>query len=143
LNRSAVRTAVARAQSPVVNNPTTRVRAPRPAITHQPECVATANPLPIAPTTLPPAIAPITATPSVIPTWRLVEATAAATPACAEGIPETAVLVIGGVISPSPTPNTKYVASRNGAAVEGASPVSISGAMGIAPPPATIGRRAP
>ena len=51
-----------------------------------------------------PATAPTTATPSVIPTCRLVEATAAATPAWAGGIPETAVFVIGGFTSPEPSP---------------------------------------
>ena len=55
---------------------------------------------------LPPAIAPASATPSVRPTWRQVEATAAATPACEAGMPETAVLVIGGLTSPKPIPNT-------------------------------------
>lgn len=40
--------------------------------------------------------APTTAIPSVFPTWRLVDAIAAATPACVGGIPDTAVLVIGG-----------------------------------------------
>ena len=63
--------------------------------------------LPIEPLSVPPAIAPITATPSVMPTCRLVEATAAATPACEGGIPETAVLVIGGLTMPAPSPNTK------------------------------------
>ena len=47
---------------------------------------------------------PTTATPSVTPTWRLVEATAAATPAWAAGMPDTAVLVIGGLTSPEPAP---------------------------------------
>jgi EmrB/QacA subfamily drug resistance transporter len=50
--------------------------------------------------------APITATPRVEPSWRLVEATAAATPAWARGIPETAVLVIGALTKPKPTPNS-------------------------------------
>jgi hypothetical protein len=51
---------------------------------------------PIAPEIVPPAIAPITATPRVKPTCRLVEAIAAATPACDGGIPETALFVMGG-----------------------------------------------
>ena len=61
---------------------------------------------PSAPLTPPPATAPTTATPRVWPTWRLVEATAAATPACEGGMPETAVLVIGGLTRPKPSPNT-------------------------------------
>ena len=55
----------------------------------------------------PPASAPSTATPSVAPTWRLVEATAAATPACDGGIPVIAVFVIGGLIIPVPMPNSR------------------------------------
>ena len=74
---------------------------------HQPGWVAAAKLLPIPPASVPPQIAPITATPSVTPTCRLVDATAAATPACSEGIPETAVLVIGEFTSPSPIPKTK------------------------------------
>lgn len=50
--------------------------------------------------------APITATPSVPPICRLVEATAAATPACERGIPETAVLVIGAFTMPKPRPKS-------------------------------------
>ena len=74
---------------------------------HHPECVAAAKLGPIAPEIAPPEIAPSTATPSVIPTCRLVEAMAAATPACAAGIPDTAVFVIGGLTSPEPSPNTR------------------------------------
>src|SRR3954451_471776 len=44
----------------------------------------------------PTATAPRSAMRSEAPTCRLVEATAAATPACAGGMPETAVFVIGG-----------------------------------------------
>jgi hypothetical protein len=68
--------------------------------------VAAANSGPIAPPKPPAATAPNTATPSVMPTWRLVVATAAATPACAGGIPDTAVLAIGGLTSAKPKPNT-------------------------------------
>ncbi len=50
------------------------------------------------------ATAPMIATPSERPTCRLVEATAAATPACAGGIPDTAVFVIGGFTAPKPRP---------------------------------------
>ena len=68
---------------------------------HQLGWVAAAKPPPRTPATAPPATAPTTATPSVTPTCRLVEATAAATPAWAAGMPETAVLVIGGLTSPN------------------------------------------
>jgi hypothetical protein len=51
-----------------------------------------------------PATVPAMATPRDAPTCRLVEATAAATPACERGIPETAVFVIGAFTMPSPTP---------------------------------------
>ena len=47
---------------------------------------------------------PVTATPSDWPTWRLAEAMAAATPACATGMPDTAALVIGAFTRPNPTP---------------------------------------
>ena len=73
---------------------------------HQLTWVAAANPGPDRPRAAAGEGAPRTATPSVWPTWRLVEATAAATPACDGGIPETAVLVIGGLISPKPRPKT-------------------------------------
>jgi hypothetical protein len=53
-----------------------------------------------------PATAPSTATPSVNPTWRLVVATAEATPAWEGGIPDTAVLVIGGLTIAEPKPNS-------------------------------------
>ena len=48
--------------------------------------------------------APTTATPSDWPTWRLVEAMAAATPAWERGMPDTAVLVIGAFTMPVPIP---------------------------------------
>ena len=47
-------------------------------------------------------MSPITATPSTEPTWRVAEMTAEATPACAGGMPETPVLVIGGLTRPRP-----------------------------------------
>ena len=49
---------------------------------------------------------PTTATPRVWPTCRDVEAMAAATPAWARGMPETAVLVIGAFTKPKPIPKT-------------------------------------
>ena len=47
---------------------------------------------------------PMIATPSAEPSWRVVEATAAATPACSRGMPETAVLVIAAFTQPRPVP---------------------------------------
>ena len=47
---------------------------------------------------------PLTATPRDEPTCRLVEATAAATPAWLRGMPLTAVLVMGGFTRPKPIP---------------------------------------
>src|SRR5579872_5642255 len=79
---------------------------------------------------------PITATPSDWPTWRLVEATAAATPACARGIPETAVLVIGGLIVPKPRPNSAYTTPRNRTGLVGVTHSS-SSADRVMKPPAT------
>jgi hypothetical protein len=53
------------------------------------------------------ATAPTTATPSVRPTWRLVVATAAATPGLARRMPDTAAFVIGGFTAPNPRPKTE------------------------------------
>ena len=80
----------------------------------------------------------MTATPSVAPTCRLVDATAAATPACAGGIPETAVLVIGGLIEAEPDPED-HVGRRTAtrAACRRVSPVSSSGADDQREPPPT------
>ena len=47
---------------------------------------------------------PTTATPNVEPICRLVDANAAATPACDLGSPETAVFVIGALTKLKPTP---------------------------------------
>src|SRR5476649_2099649 len=94
--RSAVAVAVWCAQGVVVTRPSTKIATPRAAMIHQLTWVAAVNPGPIAPAAPLPARAPRTATPSVCPTWRPVDATAAATPAWAGGIPDTAVLVIGG-----------------------------------------------
>ena len=44
--------------------------------------------------------------PSVAPIWRLVEATAAATPAWLRGSPDTALFVIGVFTIPNPSPKT-------------------------------------
>lgn len=53
-----------------------------------------------------PMIVPAIATPRVVPVCRPTEAIAAATPAIERGIPETAVLVIGGLTVPRKMPNS-------------------------------------
>lgn len=69
-------------------------------MTAQAAWLATVKPAPVPPATS----APVIATPRVAPTWRLVEATEAATPACSMGMPDTAVLEIGALTNPSPIP---------------------------------------
>ena len=71
---------------------------------HQPAWLAVAKPSWKLPTTREVAAAPTTATPSDWPICRLVDAKAAATPACSWGSPETAVLVIGAFTTPKPKP---------------------------------------
>jgi hypothetical protein len=53
-----------------------------------------------------PTIVPEIATPRVVPACRRAEATAAATPVIEAGIPETAELVIGGLMVPRKMPNS-------------------------------------
>lgn len=79
---------------------------PQPARIAQPAWLAELRPSCIEPCTRATATVPISATPSDPPTWRLVEATAAATPDCERGIPETAVLVIGALTTPKPSPKS-------------------------------------
>ena len=79
---------------------------PQPATTAHPAWLAALSPSRIEPCTCATATVPISATPSDWPTCRLVEATAAATPDCERGIPETAVLVIGAFTTPKPSPNS-------------------------------------
>ena len=78
--------------------------------------------------------APTTATPSVCPNCRLVEATAAATPACARGIPDTAVLVIGAFTKPNPIPNNAYPMNRETPDVSASNPANITALAVIAVP---------
>ena len=74
---------------------------------HQPVWLACGEPGPDAGTGADATAAPTTATPSVAPIWRLVDATAAATPAWLRGMPDTAVLVIGAFTMPKPMPKTR------------------------------------
>ena len=50
---------------------------------------------------------PMTATPRTLPSWRELVAMAEATPAWARGMPETAALVMGGPVRPSPVPRSR------------------------------------
>lgn len=84
--------------------PSARITRPKPVRIHQPAWLAAGSPDSSEPWIRDVTTEPMTATPSVWPTWRLVEATAAATPACARGMPVTAVLVIGGLSEPNPMP---------------------------------------
>lgn len=54
-----------------------------------------------------PTIVPEIATPSAMPVCRPTEASEAATPAIETGIPETAELVIGGLMVPTAMPNIR------------------------------------
>jgi len=76
--------------------------APQAVMIHQMGCVARTKSVPwawLATTTV-----PEIATPKAEPTWRLVEATAAATPDCESGMPATALLEIAGLTMPRPIP---------------------------------------
>ena len=86
---------------------------------------------------------PITATPSVEPICRLVEANAAATPACSRGRPETAVFVMGAFTTPKPNPKIAYAVNSHASEVSASSRVSISVAMVMAMPAAMSDGRGP
>lgn len=106
-NSLATRSAVRRPQAPAVISPTTSTATPQPAISHQPTWLAVTNPVRSGPTITDTTTEPITATPTDYPTCLLVDATAAATPAWATGIPDTAVFVIGAFTRPKPRPNSR------------------------------------
>ena len=74
---------------------------------HQAGWLAAAKPDPSEPDRPELSTEPTTATPSAAPIWRLVDATAAATPAWLRGIPDRAVFVIGALTRPNPTPKTR------------------------------------
>src|SRR3954470_5786384 len=88
-------------------------------------------------------IAPITATPSVSPNCREVVAIAAATPAWARGIPDTAAFVIGAFTNPKPIPKMTYAATSWGKGVAGPMPASIAHAVTRQTPETSSGRRGP
>ena len=74
---------------------------------HQPTRLASVKPARRLPCRTDSTADPAIATPSAVPTCRLVDAIPAATPAWDTGIPDTAVLVIGGFTIPAPMPNTR------------------------------------
>src|SRR3954470_20798731 len=96
--------AVRRAHRPVVRTPKANTTAPQATTIHHPTWLADAKPVANDPSMCAVTSDPMTATPSAEPTWRLVDAIAAATPACDRGMPDTAVLVIGALSIPNPTP---------------------------------------
>src|SRR5205823_14729369 len=98
-NSAAARAAVSRAQRPVLSSARAAMPAPSPSTTHQTACSALVNAIPPR-ATADPTIVPEIATPSVVPVCRPAEASEAATPAIERGIPEPAVLVIGGLAAP-------------------------------------------
>src|SRR5664280_1459139 len=107
-NRCAVRAAVPTAQGPDVRAPMPSTVSPQPAMIHHAGWLAAVKPMVSGPVRPELSTEPTTATPSAAPTWRLVEATAAATPAWLRGIPDSAVFVIGALTSPNPKPCLLY-----------------------------------
>ena len=101
-----MRSAVPRAQRPLVTRPTIRIATPQPAMIHQPTWLASTKPARSDPCSAESTADPATATPSAEPTCRLVDAIPAATPAWDLGMPDTAVLVIGAFTRPPPMPKT-------------------------------------
>ena len=109
-SRCATRSVLARAQAVLDANPSTSTAALHAVITHQIACVAVVKSIPC--TWLAATTVPDTATPRAAPTWQLVDAMAAATPACDSGIPATALFVMAGFTMPSPTPKSAYTTSN-------------------------------
>src|SRR6202050_2104292 len=88
------------------------------------------------------AIVPATATPREAPTWRLVAGPAAATPASARGIPDTAVFVIGALIIPIPIPTIAYATISQARGVVTSRFTRSAPPVAVAIPAPTIARRA-
>ena len=78
---------------------------PSPSTIHHTPCVALVNATPPR-ARADPTIVPEIATPRVVPVCRPAEASDVATPAIERGMPETAVLVIGGLTVPRKMPNS-------------------------------------
>jgi len=81
--RPPFRSAVASAQRPVENMPSSTTMTPQPATTDHAAWLACTKP-----TELEATIAPVTATPTAAPVWRKVEAIAPATPAWSRACPK-------------------------------------------------------
>jgi hypothetical protein len=105
-NSAAARLAVPKAQRPVLSSPRATMPAPSPSTSHHTPCSALVNAIPPR-ATADPTIVPDIATPKVVPVCRPEEASEVATPVIERGIPETAVLVIGGLTVARKTPNSK------------------------------------
>src|SRR5437763_11501901 len=89
-SRLAVCCAVLYADVVVVSQPSAATVSPRAAMIHQQGWVGCTKAVVIRMLRPVPTVAPSMATPRVMPTWRLVVATAEATPAWEGGIPATA-----------------------------------------------------
>jgi hypothetical protein len=81
---------------------------PLPASNHHPAWLAAMKSAPTCPSPRRRElrIDPVTATPSDRPTCRLAEEIPDATPACALGMPDTAVVVIAALSMPDPMPKS-------------------------------------
>jgi hypothetical protein len=90
----------------VVTRPIAAITRPLAARIHQPGWPAAANPARPGARVRAATIEPRTATPRLFPIWRPVVVIAAETPAWARGMPATAVLVIGALTRPNPTPSS-------------------------------------
>ncbi len=71
------------------------------------------------------------------------EATAAAIPARARGMPDTAVLVIGAFTMPKPSPNSTYAVMSRQIGMSAVSPVRIRPLSAMVTPATTSGTRGP
>src|SRR6185437_6768630 len=89
--------AVRCAHALVVTTPRMKTATPQPVMMVQPRWLADEKPPANEPLIRDVTTAPRTATPRAAPVCRLVDAIAAATPACDRGMPEAAELVIGAL----------------------------------------------
>src|ERR1700690_655475 len=103
---AAVRSAVLRAQRPLVARPTSRITTPHPAMIHQPTLLASTKPSRSDPCRDDSTVAPRTAPRGGDPPCRLGGAMPAAPPAWERGMPDIAVFVIGAFTVPQPMPRT-------------------------------------
>ena len=102
-----MRSVVRRAQPLVVMAPTIPTVSPRPATRNSAGRLANTQSSAIDLEMCELRIDPTIATPRLVPIWRLVVATAAATPAWLRGISDTVVFVMGALTTPCPTPKAR------------------------------------